>query len=61
VKNYALWSIRTRTYLMDIGFDIWKYILTGYKPPTYPKMIRVKKKASENNAKAMNFILCGLS
>jgi hypothetical protein len=35
--------------------------VTGYTTPTTPPTDMIKKKASENDAKAMNAILCGLS
>jgi hypothetical protein len=59
--NYAFWSIRMQTYLMALGFDIWQFVVTGYKAPTSPPTDQAGKKASENNAKSMNAILCGLS
>jgi hypothetical protein len=34
--NYAFWSIRMQTYLMALGFDIWKSFMTGYTTPTTP-------------------------
>jgi hypothetical protein len=43
---------------MALGFDIWKSSMTGY---TTPPIDVVGKKHSENNAKSMNSILCGLS
>jgi hypothetical protein len=50
-----------QTYLMALGFDIWKSVVTGYTTPTTPPTDVVGKKPSENNAKSMNAILCGLS
>jgi hypothetical protein len=31
--NYAFWSVRMWTYLMDLGFDIWKSFVNGYIAP----------------------------
>jgi hypothetical protein len=59
--NYAFWSIRTQTYLMALGFDIWKSIVIGYIVPTTPPMYVIRKKASDHNEKSMNVILSGLS
>jgi hypothetical protein len=43
---------------MALDFDIWQSVVTGYTaPPTYT----TAKKVSENDAKSMNVILCGLS
>jgi hypothetical protein len=49
-----------RTYIMSLGFDIWKLVMIGYTTPTNPPTNTIKKKASENDAKSMNAILCGL-
>jgi hypothetical protein len=46
---------------MALGFDIWEIIMTGYTTPTNPPTYADEKNPSENNAKSMNFILCGLS
>ena len=46
---------------MALGFDSWKSIVTGYTTPTTPPTYVTRKKPSENNAKAMNVILCVLS
>jgi hypothetical protein len=58
--NYALWRIRMRTYLMALGFDVWKSVVNGYTTPTNPPIDVARKKPSENNAKSMDAILCGL-
>lgn len=33
-KNYALYKIRMRTYLMSLGVEFWQVVLDGYKTPT---------------------------
>lgn len=48
------------TYLMALGFDIWQLVVVGYVVPISPPMDQAGKRACENNAKAMNAILCGL-
>ena len=36
-NNYAFWSKRMRTYLMDQGYDIWQITKEGFTPtPTPP-------------------------
>ena len=50
-----------QTYLMALGFDIWKSFVTSYIAPTTPPTYAARKKLSENNEKAMNVILYGLS
>jgi hypothetical protein len=41
--NYAFWSIRMQTYLMDLGFDIWKSVVTGYTTPKTPPTDNVRE------------------
>jgi hypothetical protein len=52
--NYASWSIRMKTYLKALGFGIWESVKTGYTDD-------VGKESSENNEKAIDVILSGLS
>jgi hypothetical protein len=59
-SNYSFWSIRMRTYLMALGFEIWSEIKNGYTTPTTPHVDTTIKRLSENNTNAMNAILCGL-
>jgi hypothetical protein len=47
-------------YLMDLGFDIWKSIVTIYTTPMTPPTYETKNNPSENNANSMNSILCVL-
>lgn len=46
---------------MALGFGICQSFAIGYKAPMTPPTNAIAKKPSENNAKAMNAILCGLS
>ena len=50
-----------KTYLMDLGFDIWKSFVTIYTTIKNPPTCATRKKPNENNSKDMNSILCGLS
>jgi hypothetical protein len=59
--NYAFWSISIRTHLMALGFDIFQSIMISYTAPTTPPIDTVEKKTTENDVKAVNFILSGLS
>ena len=52
--NYAFWSKRMKTYLMALGFDIWKSVEIGYKVPKDPPTYQDGQKPNEQNAKAMN-------
>jgi hypothetical protein len=45
---------------MALGFDIYKLVVTSYTAPKNPPTNTTGKKASENDAKAMNVILCQL-
>jgi hypothetical protein len=35
-SNYVFWSIRMRTSLIDLGFDIWSVVKNGYIAPKIP-------------------------
>lgn len=59
--NYAFWSIRMESYLSSLGFDVWMSAVNGYIMPTTPLTDLADKREYENNAKAKNAILCGLS
>jgi hypothetical protein len=59
--KYSFRSIRMETYIMALCFDIWKSIIVGYTSPKTPPTDTTEKKASENDAKAMNVIFCELS
>ena len=50
-----------QTYIMVLGFYICESVVTGYISPTTPPTDAARKNPSENNAKAMNAILCSLS
>lgn len=60
-SNYALWSVRMKTNLMSLGFDVWMSIVNGSIIPSTPPIDADGKKAFESITKAMNAILCGLS
>lgn len=46
---------------MDLGFDIWRSVVTSYQAPTTPPTNTTRNKLNENNVKSMNAILHGLS
>jgi hypothetical protein len=52
--KYASWSIRMNIYLKALGFGILKSVTIGYTD-------QYGKESSENNAKAIDVILSGLS
>jgi hypothetical protein len=60
-KNYVFWSIRMRTYIQAQGFQVWQSIVDGYATPTVPPTNEKTVKLGENNSKATNSLLNGLS
>ena len=59
--NYAFWNVRTRVFLQAQGADVWKAVVNRYNVPTTPPTDHTAKKIYEDNSKAMNTILCGMS
>lgn len=59
--NYAFWSRIIETYLSSLGFDVWMLVKNGYNVPQVPPTDPDLKKEYENNKKAKNAILSGLS
>jgi hypothetical protein len=57
--NFSFWKVRMRTYLMDLGVDVWDVVETGYINPV---VLASKDDKLEFifNAKGMNSILNGL-
>jgi hypothetical protein len=33
VTNVSLWKVRMRTYIMDLGANVWDVVETGYVNP----------------------------
>jgi hypothetical protein len=60
-QNYTFWSIRMRAYIQKQGFQVWKSIVDGYTTPTVPPTNDKAVKLDENNSKATNSLLNGLS
>jgi hypothetical protein len=60
-QKYAFWRIRMKTYIKEHGFQVWQSIVDGYTtravPPTNDKVVKL----DENNFKAKNALLNGLS
>ena len=61
--NYAFWSIRMKVYLKAQGADVWRMIVNTYDIPANPPADRqgIERKNYEDNSKAMNAILSGLT
>jgi hypothetical protein len=60
-QKYAFWSIRMKTYIHAQGFQVWQSIVDGYTTPTVPLTNEKAVKLGENNSKAINSLLNGLS
>ena len=60
-SNYVYWSKRMTAYLISLGFDIWKIVRDGYKEPKDGPVTSNEITNYENNARAVNAILGGLS
>jgi hypothetical protein len=60
-QKYAFWRIRMKAYIQAQGFQVWQSIVDGYTtlavPPTNDKVVKL----CENNSKAINALLNGLS
>jgi hypothetical protein len=58
--NFDFWKVRMRTYIMDLGADVWDVVETGYV-----KLVLLANKDDKLefsfNAKDMNAILSGLA
>ena len=60
-EDYALWSIKMRIHILDIGLDVWMYVETQYKYPKYPPTDPEEKKQIGNSSKVVDAILDGLA
>jgi hypothetical protein len=49
-----------KSYLMDLGFDVWKSVENGYTVPTTPPTDTVGKKICNDNSREINSIIGGL-
>ena len=50
-----------KTYIQGQGFQVWQSIVDGYTTPTIPPTNDKAVKLGENNSKATNALLNGLS
>jgi hypothetical protein len=60
-EGYALWKIRMKKLMLALGFDIWKSVEDGYTAPTTPPTDVAGKKICNENSRAVNGILGGLT
>jgi hypothetical protein len=59
--GYALWKIKMKNLLLALCFDIWKSIVDGYTAPNTPPKDNAGKIIYNDNSKAVNGILAGLT
>jgi hypothetical protein len=59
--GYALWKIRMKSYMLALGFDVWKSVVDGYTAPATPPTDTAGKKICNDNSRAVNAILGGLT
>jgi hypothetical protein len=59
--GYALWKIRMKSFMLALGFDIWKSVVDGYTAPTTPPTDVAGKKICNDNSREVNAILGGLT
>jgi hypothetical protein len=60
-QKYDFVRIRMKTYIYEQRFQVCQSIVDGYTTPTVPPRNDKVVKLSENNSKAKNAILNGLS
>jgi hypothetical protein len=60
-QKYAFWSIRMKKYIHAQGFQVLQSIVDGYTTPAVPPTNDKAVKLGENNSKAKNALLNGLS
>nr|ADE76963.1 unknown [Picea sitchensis] len=59
--KYDFWIIGMKTYIQAQGFQVWQSIVDGYTTPAVPPTNEKAVKFDENNFKAINALLNGLS
>jgi hypothetical protein len=59
-QKYAFWSRRMKKYIHAHGFEIWKFVVDGYKEPTFLPTNERAIKLGQNNSKDTNAILNSL-
>jgi hypothetical protein len=60
-QKYVFWIIWMKKYIHAHGFQVWKSIVDGYTTPTIPPTNEKVVKLGDNNSKAKNALLNGLS
>jgi hypothetical protein len=60
-QNYSFWRRRMQTYVQPQWFDVWWAVVDGYKVPITPPTNKDGNKLEDNDARAKNAILNGLT
>jgi hypothetical protein len=58
--NYSFWSIRMRSYLMELGCDVCLSLVNSYDVPEIAPSNKNAKKLYNDNSRDINEILVGL-
>jgi hypothetical protein len=59
--GYSLWKIRMKSFMLDLGFNIWKHVVDGYTTPTNPPKNIAGNKICIDNSRTINETLGGLT
>jgi hypothetical protein len=60
-RHYAYCSDRVKTYLINLGVDIWYSVVNGYVIPNNSQTDPNEKKLMSCNSKSINVILAALA
>jgi hypothetical protein len=60
-KGNAFWSVRMRSYLMDLGCDVCLSVVNGYTATTNAPSDTIAKKHCNDNSRVVNLIMGGLA
>ena len=58
-EEYIFWSTRMKSYLKELGPDVWNLVITDYFPPKRTRTSS-QKKSKKSNSMEMDTILDGL-
>jgi len=59
--DYSLWNIRMKNYLLSLVFYVWQYVENCYPAPATPPTDTIGKNICNDNSRAVNAILGGLT
>ena len=50
-----------QAFFMSLGYDVWDLVVNNYKYPCTPPTDTSEIRLGNNNSRAINVILCGLT